>query len=145
MHWLAGCLFVILTGKFHLQLISQCGNTSNCLSRSVSEIHVTCRRDGKNKEGMKQTRPRCAATIFCGFQFFRNFFLMAGFIALLLSASTTLRRELSPARTLEFPGRNRVQITWNTSSAYHMQRVVCLLVRRDISAIKFDRVGISFI
>ena len=39
---------------------------------------------------------------------------------------------------------NRVKITCNTSSAYHMQRVVCRLVRRDSSAVKFDRVEITF-
>ena len=37
------------------------------------------------------------------------------------------------------------QITCNTSSAYHVQHVVCHLVRRDSSAVKFDRVEISFI
>ena len=31
------------------------------------------------------------------------------------------RRELSPTRTLKWPGRNRVQITSNTSRAYHVQ------------------------
>ena len=31
------------------------------------------------------------------------------------------RRELFPTRTLKWPGRNRVQITCNTSSAYHVQ------------------------
>ena len=31
------------------------------------------------------------------------------------------RRELSPTRTIKWPGRNRVQITCNTSSAYHVQ------------------------
>ena len=30
------------------------------------------------------------------------------------------RRELSPTRTLKWPGRNRVQITCNTSNAYHV-------------------------
>ena len=34
------------------------------------------------------------------------------------------RRELSPTRTLKWPRRNRVQITWNKSSAYHVQHVV---------------------
>ena len=34
------------------------------------------------------------------------------------------RRELSPTRTLKWPRRNRVQITCNTSSAYHVQHVV---------------------
>ena len=34
------------------------------------------------------------------------------------------RRELSPTRTLKWPRRNRVQITCNTTSAYHVQHVV---------------------
>ena len=34
------------------------------------------------------------------------------------------RHELSPTRTLKWPGRSRVQITCNTSSAYHLQ-VLC--------------------
>ena len=34
------------------------------------------------------------------------------------------RHELSQTRTLKWPGRNRVQITCNISSAYHMQ-VLC--------------------
>ena len=38
------------------------------------------------------------------------------------------------------PGRNCVQITCNTTNAYHVQRVTCHVVRRDSSAIKFDRV-----
>ena len=54
-------------------------------------------------------------------------------------------RELSPTRTLKWPGRNRVQITCNTSSAYHVQPAVCHLVRRDSPAVKFDRVEIAFI
>ena len=48
--------------------------------------------------------------------------------------------EPSPTRTLKWPGRNFVQITCNTSSAYHMQHVACHIVRRDSSAIKFERV-----
>ena len=58
---------------------------------------------------------------------------------------SSLRRELSPTRTLKWPRHNPVQITYNnTSSAYHVQHV-CHLVRRDGSAIKFDRVEIAFI
>ena len=38
------------------------------------------------------------------------------------------------------PGPNRVQTTCNTSSACHMQHVVCHVVPRDSSAIEFDRV-----
>ena len=53
---------------------------------------------------------------------------------------SSLRRELFPTRTLKWPGRSHVQITCNTSSAYHVQHVVCHVVRRDSSAIKFDRV-----
>ena len=54
-------------------------------------------------------------------------------------------RELSPTRTLKWPGRNHVQITCNTSNAYHMQVSCTHLVRRDSSAIKFDRIEIAFI
>ena len=50
-----------------------------------------------------------------------------------------------PTRTLKWPRHNRVKITCNTSNVYHVQRVVCHLVRRDSSAIKFDRVEIAFI
>ena len=58
---------------------------------------------------------------------------------------SSLSRELSPTRTLKWPGRSRVQITCNTSGASHVQRVVCHVVRRDSSTIKFDRVDITFI
>ena len=37
---------------------------------------------------------------------------------------SSLHCELSPTRTLKWPGRNHVQITCNTSSAYHVQHVV---------------------
>ena len=37
---------------------------------------------------------------------------------------SSLRRELSPISTLKLLGRNRVQITCNTLSAYHVQHVV---------------------
>ena len=33
---------------------------------------------------------------------------------------SSLRRELSPTHTQKWPGRNRVQITCNTSNAYHV-------------------------
>ena len=36
----------------------------------------------------------------------------------------SLRRELSPTQTFKWLGRNRVQTTCNTSSAYHVQHVV---------------------
>ena len=58
---------------------------------------------------------------------------------------SSLRRELFPTRTLKWPGRNRVQITCNTSGVHHLQHVVRHVVRRDNSAIKFDRVEIAFI
>ena len=38
--------------------------------------------------------------------------------------SSSQRHELSPTRMLKWPRRNRMQITCNTSGAYHMQRVV---------------------
>ena len=44
---------------------------------------------------------------------------------------SSLRCEQSPKRTLKWPGPNRVQITCNTSSAYHVQHVVCHVTRRD--------------
>ena len=37
---------------------------------------------------------------------------------------SSLRHELSPTRSLKWPGRNRGQITCDTSSAYHVQHVV---------------------
>ena len=58
--------------------------------------------------------------------------------------ASSLRHELSLTCTLKWPGRNRVQITCNTSSAYHVHPAVYHLVRRDSSAIKFDRVEIAF-
>ena len=57
---------------------------------------------------------------------------------------SSLRRDLSPTRALKWPGSIQVQITCNTSSAYHVQHV-CHVGRRDSSAIKFDRVEIVFI
>ena len=54
--------------------------------------------------------------------------------------SSSLRHELSPTHTLKWPGRFHVQITFNTSSAYHMQDAACHMVGRDSSAITFDRV-----
>ena len=40
---------------------------------------------------------------------------------------------------------HRALITCNTSSPYHVQYIVCHAVRRNSSAIKFDRVEIAFI
>ena len=37
---------------------------------------------------------------------------------------SSLRREPSPTRTLKWPGRNRMQITCNTSSVCHVQHVM---------------------
>ena len=47
---------------------------------------------------------------------------------------SSLRREPSPTRTLKWPGRNRVQITCNTSSAYHVQHVVLRAARYEGTA-----------
>ena len=57
-------------------------------------------------------------------------------------AVSSLHYELSPTRTLKWS--SCVQITCNTSSSYHVQLVMCHVVRRDSSAIKFDRVQITF-
>ena len=48
-------------------------------------------------------------------------------------------------RMLWWPGCNCMQITCCTSGAYHMQHVMCHMVRQVISAITFDRVEILFI
>ena len=58
---------------------------------------------------------------------------------------SSLCNKLPPARTLKWPRHNCVKITCNTSSTYQVQRVVCHLAQRDSSAIKFDRVEITFI
>ena len=50
----------------------------------------------------------------------RDFFFFFFFFLTICS----LRREPSPTRTLKWLGRNRVQITCNTSSDYHVQHVV---------------------
>ena len=41
-----------------------------------------------------------------------------------ISTISSLDSEVSPTRTLKWPGRIRVQITCNTSSAYHVQIVL---------------------
>ena len=53
---------------------------------------------------------------------------------------SSLCRELSPTRTLKWPRRNRVQITSSTSGGHHVEHVACHVVRRDSSAIRFNRV-----
>ena len=46
---------------------------------------------------------------------------------------SSLPREPSPPRTLKWPERNRVQITGNTSSAYHVQHVVLRGIKGQLS------------
>ena len=46
----------------------------------------------------------------------------------------SLRREPSPTRTLKWPGRNRVQIPCNTSSAYYVQHVMLHAMRYEGTA-----------
>ena len=53
-------------------------------------------------------------------------------------------QELSPTRTLKWLGRNGVQITCNTLSAYHVQHGMCHVVQKDSSAVKCDRAEITF-
>ena len=43
------------------------------------------------------------------------------------------------SNTLMWPEHNRVQITCNTLSAFHVQHIMCHMVE-DSSAIKFDRI-----
>ena len=62
--------------------------------------------------------------------------------------NSSLRWELSPSRTLKWPGRNRVQITCNTSSAYHAQHFVLRATWYEGPAINFDslnRIHFTFI
>ena len=49
--------------------------------------------------------------------------------------------KLCPARMVEWPGHNHVQITHSTHGAYYVQHVMC----HDKSAFKFDRVEITII
>ena len=55
------------------------------------------------------------------------------------STSPHCDRELSPTRTLQWPGRNCVQITCNALTAYDVQHSMFPLAQRDSSAIKCDR------
>ena len=54
------------------------------------------------------------------------------------------RRELSPTRTLKWPRRTRVQITCNTSSAYHVQ-VSCYVSAQLLSLTELKSIYLSFI
>ena len=54
-------------------------------------------------------------------------------------------RELSPTRPLQWPRRNCVRITCNSAGALHVQHVVCHVIRRNSSAVEFDRDKIAFI
>ena len=46
---------------------------------------------------------------------------------------SSLRHELSPTRSLKWPGCNRVQIMCNTSSAHHVQHAVPLSTKGQLS------------
>ena len=50
----------------------------------------------------------------------------------------SLRSELSPTRTFMWPAWDSIVCTCNTSSAYRVQHVMCHVVGRDSSDIKFD-------
>ena len=60
---------------------------------------------------------------------------------------SSLRHELSPTRTLKWPRRNRVQITCNTSSAYHVQHIVIHATWYEETAqlLSLNRIYLSFI
>ena len=64
--------------------------------------------------------------------------------AVRLLTISSLHRELSPTRTLKWPGHNRVEMC-NISSTCHVQRAVCHLAQRYSSDVKFDRVETAFI
>ena len=56
---------------------------------------------------------------------------------------SSLRCELSPARLLKWPGRNRVNITCRTSGAYHLQHDEYHAIQKD-SAVPFGRAETAF-
>ena len=63
---------------------------------------------------------------------------------------SSLRCELSPTRTLKWPGRNRVKITCNTSSAYHVHHVLWCATwhagtAQLLSLTEFNPIYLSFI
>ena len=62
-----------------------------------------------------------------------------------LSTISSLWHKLPPTSALKQPQHSHVLITCNTSGANFMQPVVCHTVWTHSSAIKFDRVGITFI
>ena len=51
---------------------------------------------------------------------------------------SSLHYELSLTHVLNWPGPNHVQITCNTLRVYHVQHVVCHMVRKDSSVIMSD-------
>ena len=51
---------------------------------------------------------------------------------------TTLRAVSNTV--LKWPGLDSAQMMWNTSTTYHVQHILCHVVRRDASAVKFGRV-----
>ena len=53
---------------------------------------------------------------------------------------SSLHHELSQTCTLKWPEPSRLQISSNTSRTYRVQYIVCHVVRRDSSGIRFDRV-----
>ena len=78
---------------------------------------------------------RCYDVLFCLFVVVFCLFVL---LLLILVIISSLHRELSPACTLKWPGRN-------TSSGYHVHNDVCNVVLRDNSVIKSDRVQIACI
>ena len=56
---------------------------------------------------------------------------------------STLNCKLSPHVCSSGPGHNYVQITYNTSSTYHVQHVVYHVEWRNSSVIQFDRADIT--
>ena len=54
----------------------------------------------------------------------RHIIIIIAFKGTIWDFLQSLLRELSPTRTLKWPGHNRVHITCNTFSAYHVQHIV---------------------
>ena len=100
---------------------ASCGQPTNGLHFQF-EFHITVLRC-MERFSVKQFVTNCNIKNM-------RFFLCTAYIVRIQRRSSRLftissqRRELSPTRTSKWSGRNRVQITCNTSSANHVQHVV---------------------
>ena len=90
----------------------------------VSRTAVTDRQTDRQTDRHKQTDRQTGRQADVDSQRDVTIIIIIAFKGAIRDYFSFLRRELSPTRTLKRPGRNRVQITCNSSSAYHVQHVV---------------------